>query len=849
MPMMLKRLRGAMPYIVTAALFTLGAFALYRLLSHVSMAEVGHLIRATPASHILLALLCTVGGYAALAGYDWSALRFIGRKLPLPIVLAGSFLGYSIGNTVGAGPVTGGAVRYRIYSAMGLSAFDIAGISLFCSLSFGIGATLLGLGALAWHPHALGAVIAVPAHWIRWGAIAFVLFSLVILTIMAWRRSGVNLRGISLQMPGPALSLGQFFFTAAETILSAATLYILLPADQIGFATFLAVFSAAVMAGVLSHVPGGVGVFETVIVAALPHAIPPQEIAAGLLLYRFIYYILPFTLALAMLALGELRFVRHKITGPLVPLFQVGRALTPLAISAMTFVIGGVLMILPLLPPAAPMVDDLANMLPRIFLEGGVLISSAIGACLVVLAHGLLRRLSGAWWMTQAALLVALLASLPHRGHYGPSLVLVAACAILLATRREFHRRTRLTQDILGPRWCILMFCLALTLVMTLFLAHESGAAGGDRWWDWATVPEAARALRAAFISFLVMALLVVGYALRPGRLQHGLPGRSELARAAEIVDGQADPKANIALSNDKYFMFSDSFNSFLMYRIQRGSWVALHEPVGSEDEISGLLWAFQDAAHAAGAQPLFYGVRENSAPRWPDMGLAMHRLGEEAVLPLSRFDLEAERYHGLREAYHRACASELSFEIVSPPHSPERLARLREISDAWGACRVSLGKRFSVGYFSSDYLNRMPLALVSSGGRIVGFAVFWTTSARSRASVDLIRYLPECDGDFTTFLLTGLCLHCKAEGYQSVLLGTVALSGLETPRGVRLSNRLGAFIARHGVSFEEMARLRQRLEQFSPDWEPLFLALPPRANAKTTATDLLALINGPHPE
>ncbi|WP_341485979.1 bifunctional lysylphosphatidylglycerol flippase/synthetase MprF [Thioclava sp. GXIMD4215] len=850
--MISTRLRGAVPYLVTAVLFGLGAFALYRLMAHVSMVEVVRLIRATPFHDVVLAVLCTCGGYAALAGYDWSALRFIGKKLPLAVVLTGSFLGYSIGNTVGAGPVTGGAVRYRIYSAMGLSAFDIAGISLFCSLSFGIGATLIGLGALAWHPHALGAVISVSPHLIRWAAIGIVVLSCGVLAVMSIRKSSLTLRGISLQMPGPALSVGQFFFTAAETILSAATLYILLPADQLGFATFLAVFSAAVMAGVLSHVPGGVGVFETIIVAALPHNVPAQEIAAGLLLYRLIYYILPFALAMILMALGEVRLASRKMIAGradlLAPAFQAISALAPLAMSAMTFVLGAALMILPLLPPSAPMADGLSDVVPLVFLESGALVSSAIGACLVVLAHGLLRRVSGAWWLTQVALAVGMVASLAHGFDYPTALMLLVASLILQSARGEFYRMTRLTRNVLGLRWFMLMVCLALTILATLFFVHKAVPYNSDLWWQFATDKAAPRALRAALVGFLVMTLLLLRYALRPGNLHAAPANAEEMQRAAAIIARQDDPKANIALSGDKALLFSPSGNSFLMYRIQGGSWVALHEPVGDRQEASGLVWSFHDAAQAAGARPLFYDVPATSAHLWIDMGLALHKLGEEAVVPLERFSLEGSARKRLRTTHARALRDGLRMEVVQPPHSAALLQELRQISQAWLAVKAGAEKGFSVGYFSEAYLQQTPVALIYKHDAIVAFANLWTTQTQSRATIDLMRHLPERASGVMEFLFTELLLHFKALDYQSFSLGNAPLSGLENRRGARLSSQLGAFIYRHGGHFYNFEGLRDFKQKFDPDWEPVYVAVPPRANAIATATDLLTLISGSRP-
>ncbi|HUS52590.1 MAG TPA: YbhN family protein [Thermohalobaculum sp.] len=151
----LSRLKQISPYFIAMALFSGGLYALHRLLAPVHLRDVMLEVHSTPTSSLAIALLATAGAYAALIGYDWSALRYIGKRLPLRVIALGGFLGYSIGNTMGLNALTGGAVRYRIYSALGLDAYDVAAIAVFASASFGFGATIIGLGSLALHPDAL----------------------------------------------------------------------------------------------------------------------------------------------------------------------------------------------------------------------------------------------------------------------------------------------------------------------------------------------------------------------------------------------------------------------------------------------------------------------------------------------------------------------------------------------------------------------------------------------------------------------------------------------------------------------------------------------------------------------
>lgn len=843
------RIKPFLPYLLTAALFAGGAWALYHLLKPVNFHDVAAQIRGTPWHIIAIALLCTAGGYTALVGYDWSALRYLNKKLPLPVIFTGGFLGYALGNTIGAGPVTGGAVRYRIYSALGLSAYDIAGIAVFGSLAFGFGATLIGFGALAYHPHALDALTALNATTIRWGSVVIVALCLILLTFLALRKSEITIRGVSLRAPSLNIMLGQILFTGIDILLAGTTLYLLLPASDLGFATFLAVFAAAIFAGVLSHVPGGVGVFETVIIAALPASVPVDQAAAGLLLYRLIYYLVPFVAALILLAFTEARMASGRTLGPvmqsLAPVFKSVSAVTPLAISAMVFGSGAFMLASTLIPPTSDLAQEYEDLLPLAFVEGGALMSSILGAALVIIAHGLLRRVEGAWWLAIGVLGGGIAASLAHGLDYERALILGLALVILVPTRREFYRTTRLTRNVLSPRWIIMMASLAIAVMAVLFFAHKATPYAHELWWQFAADQSAPRALRAALVSVLALALMTLVFALRPGAFSHDLATAEDLERAREIIKGQDDPEANIALTGDKSLLFSESGKSFLMYRIQGRTWIALHEPFGDPDEFAQLVWEFHDAAYAANARPVFYSVSATSVPLWLDMGLSLIKMGEEAVVRLPEFGLEGSHRKKLRTAHNRALRDGLSFDVIPAPIPAETMATLKAISDEWLASKSGGEKGFSVGAFDAERLAQFPIATVSFEGRIVAFANLWLTETKDKATIDLMRQVDDAPSGLMDFLFTELMLHFKEEGYREFSLGNAPLSGLDARRGAKLSTRLGAFVYRHGRQFYNFEGLRNFKEKFDPDWRPVYIALPPRANVLGVATDVVSLIGG----
>ena len=847
-PGLWSRIRPVAPYLLTAGLFALGAFTLYHLLKPVNFKDVMLQVRGTPWYIIALSFLATLTGYTALIGYDWSALRYLDKKLPLPVIMTGGFLGYALGNTIGAGPVTGGAVRYRIYSSLGLSGYDIAAIAIFGSVAFGLGASIVGFGALAYHPAALHSLTNLDPGIMRAIGIAGLLTSVGLIVAIATYKSEVQVRGHRFKIPSLRLMSGQLLFTATDILMAATVLYLLLPPNDMGFATFLAVFAAAIFAGVASHVPGGVGVFETIIIAALPASIPVDQAAAGLLLYRLVYFLIPFALALILLALSELRMASTKPPSArmqaLAPVFSAVSSIVPLAMAAMIFASGAYMLMSSIIPASNDLAEDLELFMPLGFVEGGALLSSAIGAALLIIAHGVLRRVRAAFWLAIGALCAGLVASLLQGLDYQRAIILAVMVLVLWPCGREFYRSARLTRNLMSLRWFLLIGSIAFAASAVYFFAHKATPYSHELWWQFAIDQRAPRAMRAGLIGALFTGLFALIIALRPSRVSTELASVEDLTRARSIIAGQDDPNANYALTGDKSIMFSDSGQAFLMYRVQGRSWIALGDPVGASSEAAQLAWQFYDAADAANARPVFYEVSAGHLALWSEMGLALHKMGEEAVVPLACFTLDGPSRKKLRAAYNRAGRDGLTFEVLAQLDD-NTMNLLRMISDQWLADKNSAEKQFSVGRFDPEYLRQFPIAIVRHQGRIVAFANLMHTDQRRNATIDLMRHLDDVPSGVMEYLFTELILYLKAEGFETFSLGMAPLAGLASRRGSRWTARLGAMVYRHGRHFYNFDGLRNFKNKYDPDWQPRFLVTSPRANILMVATDAGTLIAG----
>jgi glycosyltransferase 2 family protein len=294
-------------FFLSVTIIAIAGVALYRILRNIEFREVVEALVMTNPRHIALAALFVAAGYFTLTFYDLFALRTIGRPdVPYRIAALAGFTSYSVGHNVGASVITGGAVRYRVYSAWGLTAIDVAKICFVAGLTFWLGnATVLGLG-IAYEPLAASAINRLPA-WFNRGAAVAVLIVLALYVVWVWRRPRIVGRsGWSVTLPGGPLTLLQIGIGIVDLGCCALAMYMLVPDEpNIGFVTVAVIFVAATLLGFASHAPGGLGVFDAAMLVAL-WQFDKEDLLAGLLLFRLLYYIIPFALSLAILGIREL---------------------------------------------------------------------------------------------------------------------------------------------------------------------------------------------------------------------------------------------------------------------------------------------------------------------------------------------------------------------------------------------------------------------------------------------------------------------------------------------------------------------------------------------------------------
>jgi phosphatidylglycerol lysyltransferase len=826
------------------ALFGLALFWLHHLLSEYRWQDILGRVEAISTAKVLRAALFTLAGYGCLTLYDALAVRFAGARIPYPRIALISFMGYAIGHNVGLNTLSGGAVRYRAYTALGLGAKQIATIIAFGTVTFLLGAgLLLGLSLLT-QAGMSGSVLHVHASIAMLAGVALLGAVAAYLWLVCTRHEPLRYRSIVIPVPKPRVAFAQIAVACADLLCAASVLFVLLPHQAaISFGAFAGIYLIAIAAGVISNVPGGIGVFETVLLLLL-QSVPKDRLLGALVVYRAIYYFAPFAVALALLGAHELWAHRW----PAVRVVQLARtfltAVTPQAIAIAVFLAGAVLLFSGATPGLGNRLDLLRDYLPLPILELSHLLGSAVGVGLLVIAHGLYRRLSAAWWLTIWLLCAGILLSLLKGFDYEEATILGAVVVALVSARGRFRRRVSLIEQHYSGPWIIALTLVLVTVAWLVIFANRHVPYDNQLWWEFAFHASAPRSLRASLLAAVIAAAYGLWRLLRPAPPPKVAPSAADMERVAVLIADVDDSTANLALLGDKNLLFNAQRTAFIMYQVSGHSWVAMGDPVGSAEGCEELAWEFLEHCDVMAVSPVFYQVKPQNLPLYIDLGLNLSKLGEEARVALDSFSLDGPARADLRQAHRRAARDGAQFEVVPRADIGAILPQLRAVSDAWLASKNTAEKRFSLGYFADEYLKNFECGVVRRGGSIVAFANLWR-GAHSELSVDLMRYNDGAPKGVIDYLLIECMLWGRSQGFQWFNLGMAPLSGLEEHALAPTWHKLGRLVQRYGEVFYHFEGLRKYKEKFLPVWRPRYLAAPDGLATAGALLDVTALISG----
>ena len=795
-----------------------------------------------PGSSIAVAGLLTALSYLVLTLHDGLACNYARVTLRRTQIGLASFVGYAVSNNVGFAVLSGTIARYRFYRRWGLTTSDLSRVVVFYTTTFWIGLGVLGGLGLTLHPPSTLAA----SRWIVQAMGVVGLGSVVIYlgTCFFWRRP-LQIARWTLPRPEPHVAVAQLAVSTLDWVLCTAVLWVLLPAPRPPLLLLAGVFTLSQLAGLVSHVPGGLGVFEGSVVLLLRSSIATRQLLPALVVYRLLYYVLPLMFALAVLVIDEARERRAHLARWGRTCHELARLAAAPLISACTFLAGAVLLFSGATPALPGRISWLTTVVPVPVIELSHFTGSLLGLFLLVISRSLLDRVDAAYYLAGGGLLAGAAASLLKGADWEESLILCVVFAVLLLGRRHFNRRARIFDRPFEPAWLVAVVSVVAGSIWLGLFAYEHVAYRHTLWWQFAAHADAPRFLRASVGLTIAMFALGLRGLLRPIPRSVLPADGAELESAETVVRTQPHAAACLVLTGDKSLLWNASRTAFVMYARRGRSLVAMGDPVGQPEDVRPLIEAFLKLARESDLTPVFYEASRECVPDYAEFGLTVIKIGEEARVPLAEFSLAGSTHKALRSTLNKMQRDGCTFEVVHPPDTAALVTELATVSDDWLTTRATAEKAFSLGFFDSAYLERLPVAVIRRGNRIEAFANLWLTDDRSELSIDLMRYRQTAPPGTMDALFAHLMLWARQEGYAWFNLGMAPLSGLPETQATQTWARLGRLLYRYGGALYNFKGLRAYKNKFSPVWTSRYLVYGGHLTLPRVVADITALVNG----
>ncbi len=823
--------RPSLSSLLRLVLVVICLWGVHVLLQEVHLQEILHSLANLARWKIGLALLCVIGSYIALALYDVLGCRYAQAQVPLLAIAGTAVLANAISNTVGFALLSGSAVRLRCYSALGVSGGAVFKISLFCTATFLLGLMLAASLGLVFDSHVFGAFTGAGeavTQLIGLGGLTFCL----LLPVFVGKKKVIHWHGEEIALPSPTLMWGQYMVGLADILATGAVAYLLLPdGNPFGFLAFISLFSIALWLGLISHMPGGLGVFEAVMLAGLGSEISSGSLLAALLLYRLLYYALPFVMATIVIATVEggylLKRAKIDLSKPARVLLGLVRMVLPTLLAGMTALAGIVLLISGAMPATHGRIEWLIRYLPMAFIEGSHLLSSIIGFAMLFTARGIYNRYDSAYPAALLLLVGGIAFSLIKGFDYEEAVVLAMILPFVAISRRVFYRPSRISMMELNFGWWLFISATLAGIVWLVSFAYKHVDYDHYLWWQIALGVEgdASRSLRSTLVILAFALGIGINQLFHSAKAVFTAPTKEDLLAARRIMGKNSSTNSFLALTGDKYLLFAADQDAFIMFGQTPRSLVAMGDPVGNPASFASLIWRLHDLADRYQRRLSFYQISTDYLPYYIDSGMQFARLGEEALLEFRDFTLQGSRYKQIRQSLSKGEREQLSFSLLPIAEVPAVEQELHAISEQWLAHRKVREKTFSLGSYSRFYIEQFPVAVVHWQGRLVAFANVWATDNGQEFSVDLMRHSGDAPPGTMDYLFAKLLLWGKEQGFAYFNLGMAPMAGFSSHRLAPIWTKWGAFVYAHGERFYNFQGLYAFKSKYHPIWRPRYLA------------------------
>ena len=828
-----------LPIILIAFIFYQGQNELRSL----SLKESIRAIQQIPSWKFILLIVSGLAAVATMFFYDFFLLRSLQVKVPIGLIFRASWIANSFNGIIGFGGLAGMGVRTALYRPF------VEGTRLLKAIGWMAPTLISGLSILS----ALSLLNVFPAFevldlkkWL-WPVIIGVAFFFPVYLLFTFRRGGSSIRPSSIALYS-LVSLAEWFSAGVVVYFILAAL-----GTDVSFSKVIGVFIIAATAGLISMVPGGFGSFDLVFLIGMQRAgVEEGIVLTGLLIYRLVYYLIPFVIGVI--------FSAREFSGPVVkmiedkpivgPSVEVGGVIWRLqlrflskvrhfTLALITLLAGIAIWGLAILPPNSTQYEYLEARLPHELLLLANSFFLMAGLLYVLLAPSLYRRTKRSLYMIYGVSAFALI-GMALRGFNLISLSVVLIVLVLVTmSRSAFHRERTLITTTRLIRAAFAGFLYIGGFIFFGYAFYTLGSADGTK-----VYPAHEIFMFAASASIFALVYTLVFIRLFNTFNQPVLGEKLNLQKVKDVLTEEGgNYLSHLAFLGDKRFFFSESGRSFIQFSQTGNRIMMLGDPSGNPEEHSQLIACFLRRVEDLGYIPNIYQIQAQNMSLYHDFGFNFFKLGEEAIVDMTTFTVSGKKRAGLRSIKNRFEREGMTFEVVSPPFSEALLNQLRDISDEWLGGKSEKG--FSLGYFNESYLNQAPIGIMRDANQqMLGFMTFMPAYQEGVLSIDLMRFRPDGPNGIMDAMFIRLFDYATEQGYHTFNMGMAPLSSVGEDETSFWQERVAADVFNNIRYMYSFTGLRRYKEKYDPKWEGRYLAYRKRQSLTIAILKVTRLIS-----
>jgi phosphatidylglycerol lysyltransferase len=808
----LPRILGPLGFIV----FVVAIYVLQNELKNYTYQDILNTFRSIPQIKILLAAALALAYYLVLGGYDVIAFKYIGVPLKFKDILFTCFISNALGNNTGYSMLFGGSIRYRMYSLYNVSMLNVTKVLFFSSATIWLGLLTIGGIVFTFTPVNFESAKFMFASTRPVGFIfLIILFTYIALSFSAKPRKFFKWE---INFPNAQIVMWQTILAALDWVLASLVLYALLPAGAIPYFTLLKIFLVAQLLGILSQVPGGMGVFESAIFLLMPSASGRPDVMGALIAYRLIFYFFPLSIALILLASHEFLRMRKKFQTASKIFGGRMTSILPQALTFTMFLAGVIILFANFTPIEINQLKSIIALIPMWLLNTLHFVAAASAVGLLLIARGLQLRIKRAYSWGVFLLIVSIIAAVLTEQPVLKIAGLIILLATLLPAKTYFYRNIGILATRLNTWWGL---AISGVFVMSVWLGFFVYSQDISSWRSVKLFTEAlfentdsARFLRAALGMLLILFIVILEQLFRAFFMRRRTLTPEKIS---EIITKSERTYPHIALSGDKQFIGSPDGETFLMYASSGLSAIALGDPVGAQQNNTELLWQFKEMCDAAALRPSFIGTSGRQLHIYYDIGLEVIKLGDNAEVPLARFTGGA-----FKDITARVEAEGFSFEVIPPENFETYKNVYAKINETWLKKAGYVEMNFLPGAYK-DYMKMYSFGVVKKDARVVAFAPIVLSALNNEASIAALRHDFSCE-NIVEYLTYNCVMHAKNAGVRWFDLG-YCLSAEDAKENAQLKRFARLFPMSEHFDYD-IARLREFKSKFNPVWQYKYIAV-----------------------